>query len=130
MAAGRPERRRWPANNGARYWLLALITCVEGSSDTLLKSLPRDYAAAKWNKFTENPELSAFTKQLRSSEGGPAVVKVLARCRIPIRELLSTFQSEDEQVLAMWNSFAGEGEVACTHAISALAVKTEMQNSV
>ena len=47
-----------------------------------------------------------------STEGGsasrPAVVKVLARAKLPVRELLDTFLSEDAHVVSEWNPFAGE----------------------
>jgi hypothetical protein len=99
--------------------VLVLLAVRAGAADssTLLKSLPQRYVSAKWSKFVEErksdmEELLAFTKgpkkEKKDDKGGPAVVKVLARCRLPVRALLDTFQSKDEEVLAEWNQFAGD----------------------
>jgi hypothetical protein len=100
--------------------VLSLATVVHASdeslkknSPSLLKTLPTAYAKEQWRVFSENwkdgeTPYSAFTKQLRRDEAGPMVVKVVARCRLPVRALLDTFQSEDQSEVAEWNPFAGE----------------------
>ena len=100
-------------------WLLAASMAVaHGSSTDSLLQLPRTYASARWQKFVEERKsdmetLHAFIKSPKRSEAtdgkvGPAVVKVLARCRLPVREVLATFQSKGD--VAEWNQFAGEVE--------------------
>jgi len=93
-----------------------LIFGLVGADDTLLTSLPKSYASSKWIKFVEErkndyEQLAAYLKapkKEKDERSSPAVVKVLARCRLPVRSLLDTFQSKNEEILAEWNQFAGE----------------------
>lgn len=56
--------------------------------------------------------MKAFTKEVKGTAteaGAPkAVVKVTARAALPVRALLDTFLSEDEEEIRSWNPFAGE----------------------
>jgi hypothetical protein len=47
---------------------------------------------------------------VRRQEGmaRPAVVKVLARAKVPVRALLDTFLSQDQRVVNEWNPFTGD----------------------
>ena len=95
-----------------RPWLaLALAAVASAEEPSLLTSLPSRYASAKWTKFVEERKndaeaLYAFVKapkkEQKDDKVGPAVVKVLARCRLPVRALLDTFQTKDAEILAEW----------------------------
>ena len=94
--------------------LAKILSCLcalrVAGEDSLLTSLPSRYAKAKWTKFVDerkNDEtlhayLKAPKKDLKDERSAPAVVKVLARCRLPVRSLLETFLSKDEEVLSQW----------------------------
>lgn len=89
-----------------------------GDSKSLLQNLPHEYVTAPWRVFQGENSFSAFTKEaviskeVRRDETGlesrPAVVKVLARARLPVRALLDTFLSQEPEVVHEWNPFAGE----------------------
>ena len=69
---------------------LALDDSLKKNSPSLLKTLPSAYANEQWRVFAENwsdreTPYSAFTKHLQQEEAGPTVVKVIARCRLPVR---------------------------------------------
>ena len=93
------RRQRWYA------WLALTGVAVSGSdSKSLLTNLPQEYAAAKWSTYQkDSKDFHVFTKELAGAEDNgisrPAVVKVVARARLPVRALLETFLSEDAQVL-------------------------------
>ena len=85
------------------------------NTGSLLQHLPSEYVSVPWNTFQSEHSFRAFTKELKPADEGdpptasrPAVVKVLARARLPVRALLDTFLSEDAQVVSEWNPFAGE----------------------
>ena len=94
--------------------LAKVVTCLcalrVAGEDSLLTSLPSRYAKAKWTKFVDerkNDEtlhayLKAPKKDLKDERSAPAVVKVLARCKLPVLSLLETFLSKDEEVLSQW----------------------------
>ena len=94
--------------------LAKILSCLcalrVAGEDSLLTSLPSRYAKAKWTKFVDerkNDEtlhayLKAPKKDLKDERSAPAVVKVLARCKLPVRSLLETFLSKDEEVLSQW----------------------------
>ena len=84
---------------------LILLPAFAAGDDSLLKSLPREYARAPWREFVNaKKELVASTKEVKvvqttgATDGEMAypraVVKVVARAKIPVRELLDTFHSE------------------------------------
>ena len=91
---------------------LACVCAIRvAAEDTLLKSLPSRYAKAQWTKFVDERKndyetlhayLKAPKKEQKDDRTAPAVVKVLARCKLPVRSLLETFQSKDEEILAEW----------------------------
>jgi hypothetical protein len=114
MMAGLPGR---PNRLAVACVALTLPWSDAASAETILKSLPQEYARVQWRKFADvksehdaDSTYVAFTKKSSKAEIGPAVVKVLARCRLPVRALLDTFLSEDEDTLAEWNPYAGEVE--------------------
>ena len=93
---------------------LILLPAFAACDDSLLKSLPREYARAPWREFVNaKKELVASTKEVKvvqttgATDGEmaypKAVVKVVARAKIPVRELLDTFHSEDEAIISEWN---------------------------
>lgn len=92
------------------------ITSSPPGTDTLLNTLPRALQRAGWRVYdkSRDPEgatVAAFSKQLgatKKKDAAPAVVKVEAQCRIPVKQLLDTFRSTDEATVAEWNPFAGE----------------------
>lgn len=105
----------YPASVRADMGTLAkILSCLcalrVAGEDSLLTSLPSRYAKAKWTKFVDerrNDEtlhayLKAPKKDLKDERSAPAVVKVLARCKLPVRSLLETFLSKDEEVLSQW----------------------------
>ena len=105
-----------------RWQLLPALVCVVlvptaagGDRRALLQQLPQEYASAPWDGFVSESGFTAFTKELKHAEktegdmtSRPAVVKVLARARVPVRALLDTFLSQDAAVVSEWNPFAGE----------------------
>lgn len=91
---------------------LAVAAAGSDSKSSLLTNLPLEYAAVKWRTLQSEKSFHVFTKELagtqENGDSRPAVVKVLARARLPVRALLDTFLSEDAQVVSQWNPFAGE----------------------
>ena len=105
-----------------RLVLLGTLTAA-AADDSLLKSLPSEYARAPWRSFYKaQKELVASSKEVTSVASGSAdaggegegaaspkaVVKVVARAKLPVRALLDTFESEDEAIISEWNPYAGE----------------------
>lgn len=110
-------RQRHRTSTGCAVLALGWMALAGADTNSLLK-LPSHYVSAKWSKFVEerkshDESLIAMVKAPKrdgksKEKMGPAVVKVLARTRLPVRALVDTFQSKDEEVLAEWNKFAGD----------------------
>ena len=73
-------------------------------SKTVLTQLPSDFVTAPWQRFQGENMFTAWEKQLlgkpapaEGEESRPAVIKVMARARLPVRALLNTFLSEDPE---------------------------------
>mmetsp|Transcript_30990 Transcript_30990/g.51365 ORF Transcript_30990/g.51365 Transcript_30990/m.51365 type:complete len:259 (-) Transcript_30990:113-889(-) len=95
--------------------LLVAATFVAASeSDSLLKFLPAEYVSAPWSRFENEAskvgKFSAFYKKAVTVDGesGPAVVKVVGKCRVPMSEVVSLFLSKDQRDVAEWNPIVGE----------------------
>ena len=97
---------------------LLLLASVAAEGDLLLTSLPAKlYRGSRWRQTLVETwgsnKLKAFTRELKggkvSEETEPkAVVKVVARAKLPVRMLVEVFQSQDEAVVEAWNPVIGE----------------------
>ena len=97
---------------------LLLLASVAAEGDLLLTSLPAKlYRGSRWRQTLVETwgsnKLRAFTRELKGGkdleETEPkAVVKVVARAKLPVRMLVEVFQSQDEAVVEAWNPVIGE----------------------
>ena len=86
--------------------ILAVCVPIASAADqtkSILTQLPSDYLSVPWQRFQGENMFTAWEKQTRGpapaegEDARPAVIKVMARARLPVRALLDTFLSEDAE---------------------------------
>jgi hypothetical protein len=88
------------------------------SSDSLLRSVPHEYASMPWTErqhlvdkqsnYRTDLRILSKESQADASEARPAVLKILARARVPVEEIMETFKDPSPETVREWNPFAGE----------------------